>query len=223
VRPTIAGAWLVAASLLFWIAWALMPGVGVTDAQQILNLVSQQRPEVRLSAILQLISAAGYAPALIGVAGLGQKWNRSAIGVGAILLLIGAMGSAADAMLHLLAYEMTAPDTTPSQLIPVMARMQGPDLVLLAPMLLSFFAGSVVLAIGFARTGATPIWNPMLFIVALAVALVGSRLFAAEPSGQRIVGLAVLGLISFSQAWLGFGLWKSPDDRRDFDDKSSAG
>jgi hypothetical protein len=223
VRPTIVGAWLVAASLLFWIAWVLMPGVGVTDAQQILTLVSQQRPEVRLSAILQLISAACYAPALVGVAELGQKWNRSAIGVGAILLLIGAMGSAADAMLHLLAYEMTAPNTTPSQLIPVMARMQGPDLVLLAPMLVSYFAGSVVLAIGFARAGATSMWNPTLFIVALAVALVGSRLFGAEPGGQRIVGLAILGLISFSQAWLGIALWKSPGERRDFDHRPSVG
>jgi hypothetical protein len=223
VRPTIVGTWLIAASLLFWLAWALMPGVGVTDAQQILNLVSQQRSEVRLSAIFQLISAACYAPALAGVAGLGQKRGWPVVNVGAILLLIGAMGSAADAMLHLLAYEMTAPDTTPSQFVPVMARMQGPDLVLLAPMLASFFAGSVVLAIGFARAGVTSRWNPTLFVVALAVALVGSRLVGAEPGGQRIVGLAVLGLMSFSQAWLGFALWRSSDNRSDVGHKSSFG
>ena len=61
--PMVVGAWLIAASALFWIAWLQIPGVGV-----------------------------------------------------------------ADAILYLVAYEMTAPDATPAPLIPVRTRLQGPDL-----------------------------------------------------------------------------------------------
>jgi hypothetical protein len=42
------------------------------------------------------------------------------------LLLLGAMGSAADAVLHLLAYAMTAPGLDRGPLLEVMAFMQGP-------------------------------------------------------------------------------------------------
>jgi hypothetical protein len=197
---------LVVAAALFWIGWLLMPGVGVTDAAQIFSLVGAQRPAVRLSVIVQLVSAACYAPAMVGISGLGWKRNRSAITLGAILLLIGAMGSAADAIFHLVAYEMTAPDAPSAPLIPVIARLQGPDLVFVAPMLLAFLLGSIVLAVAMALARQTAAWNPALFLLALVVALAGSRLFSTDPNAQRIVGLAVLALISFSQVGLGFGM-----------------
>jgi hypothetical protein len=211
--PRITGAWLIAAAVLFWIGWLLMPGVGVTDAAQILSLVGTQRPEVRLSVIVQLASAACYAPAMVGMASLSWKRNRSAITLGAILLLIGAMGSAADAIFHLVAYEMTGPDAPSAPLIPIMTRLQGPDLVLIAPMLVSFFLGSIVLALAMALAGEIAVWNPALFVLALVVAFAGSRLFGADPNTQRIIGLAVLALISLSQAWLGYELWDSPNGR----------
>jgi hypothetical protein len=150
---------------------------------------------------------------MVGIAGIGWKRNRSAIALGAILLLIGAMGSAADAIFHLVAYEMTAPDAPSAALIPIMARLQGPDLVLVAPMLLSFLLGSVVLALAMALAGETAVWNPALFLLALVVAFTGSRLFGAGPNGQRIVGLAVLALVSLSQVWLGFALGKATNSR----------
>ena len=102
------GGWLVAASVLFWISWSLMPGVGVTDTRQILERVSLQRDAVWLSVVLQLISAACFAPPLLALARVGHARGSRAIRVGAVLLTIGAMGSAADAIYHLLAYYMTA-------------------------------------------------------------------------------------------------------------------
>ncbi|HWQ35241.1 MAG TPA: hypothetical protein VNQ79_20515 [Blastocatellia bacterium] len=125
-----------------------MPGVGVTDAEQIFRLVASQRSLVAASVIIQLISAVLYVPALLGTASEaiftvsvncdppaqallgtaseaitgqipGVKWSAG-------LLLVGATGSAADAVLHLLAYAMTAPGLDLATLIRVMAFMQGP-------------------------------------------------------------------------------------------------
>ena len=107
-----------------------------------------------------------------------------------MLLLIGAMGSAADAVLHLLAVEMVAPGIDREAMIPVMERMQGPNLALLGPLIAAFFAGSVVLSIGFARAGLVSRWNPWLFALALPALALGG-------------GLALLACVSASQAWLG--------------------
>ena len=60
--------------------------------------------------MLQLVSAALYAPALVGIlthAGLGAD---PGVRRACVVLLVGAMGSAADAVFHLFAYAMTAPD-----------------------------------------------------------------------------------------------------------------
>jgi hypothetical protein len=214
MRQTTTAGWLIAAAVLFWVSWALMPAVGITDAQQILTLVAQQRDAVRLSAILQLVSAACYAPALVGIARANQSHRRPIVEIGAILLLIGAMGSVADAILHLVAYEMTAPDASAAQLVPVMARLQGPDLVLIAPLLLAYLVGALLFAIGFARDRATGTGNPLLFALALVIAILGSQVLAGSLAGQRIVGLIVLALVSISQIWIGIALLTGRDPNR---------
>ena len=62
------GLLLASGSACFWISWLLMPGVGVTDADKILSLVSTQPRQVLLSSILQLLSAALFALAIPGLA-----------------------------------------------------------------------------------------------------------------------------------------------------------
>lgn len=189
-----AGAWLIAAAAGFWLAWALMPAVGITDTQRIFELVAQHAAEVRASVILQLASAACYAPALVGATRLPEARERPAIVLGAVLLLIGAMGSAADAVLHLLAVEMVAPGIDRDAMAPVMERMQGPNLALLGPLITAFFAGSVTLSLGFARAGLTPRWQPWLYAASLAA-------LAWSP-------LAMLAGVSASQAWIGVALMR---------------
>ena len=188
-----AGAWLALAAVLFWLAWALMPAVGITDTRQIFEHVAARASAVRASVIVQLVSAACYAPALVGVARSLEAGRQRALLLGAVLLLVGAMGSAADAVLHLLAVEMVAPGIDRDAMIPVMERMQGPNLALLGPLLAAFFAGSLALAIGAARAGIVPRWNPWLFALALP----------ALPLGG---GLALLACVSASQAWIGVAL-----------------
>ena len=208
----LAGASLVLAALLFWLAWWLMPGVGITDAGRILELVGQHATRVRVSVIAQLVSAAAYAPALIGMVATRrlrrQRWIRG----GAIVLLIGAMGSAADAVFHLLAVAMVGPGIDRAAALPVMEQMQGPGLRFIAPMILAFFLGTAALALGSARLGLVSRANPAALLLALALALVGGPLAAGSPGAARGVGLAVLGLFSLSQAWIGAALWRRPAD-----------
>jgi hypothetical protein len=204
-----AGAALVAAAALFWLAWLLMPGVGITDAARILDLVGEHAARVRVSVAAQLLSAACYAPALVGIVATRRLRRQRAVRAGAILLAIGAMGSAADAVFHLLAVEMVAPGADRSAVLPVMARMQSAGLLYIAPLILAFFAGSAVLALGFVRAGVVPRANLILLALAVAVAVIGGPL-AAGTAATRAVGLAVLGLVGASQAWLGLALWRSP-------------
>jgi hypothetical protein len=204
--PKSAGAWLVAASALFWLAWALMPGVGITDAAEIFARVGAARPSVLLSALLQLVSAAAYAPGAAGV--LGSAWARDAraVRVGCILLLVGAMGSAADAVLHLVAYEMTAPGVSTAAMDPVMRRLQGPDLAILLPMIAALFAGHAMLAAALRRRGALAALAFRLIVAAPVVAAAGALAARAGWASGRAVGLATLGAVSASLAALGLAI-----------------
>jgi hypothetical protein len=109
------------------------------------------------------------------------------------LLLVGVAGSAADAVLHLLAVEMTAPGVDRGAMIPVMERMQGPNLALLGPLIAPFFLGSLALALGGGRASLVSRRNPWLFALAVPAAALGG-------------GLAFLACVCASQAWLGGAL-----------------
>lgn len=200
------GGWLLAASVLFWISWSLMPGVGVTDTRLILERVALQRDAVWLSTVLQLVSAACFAPPLVALGRLGHARRSRALEIGAVLLAIGAMGSAADAIFHLLAYYMTAPGMQQDALVPLMDAMQGPGLRVLAPMLLAFFIGGATLAVGAARAGLVPRLNPWLHALAVGVAFSAPLWAKGNPTAARIAGLTVLALVSLSLAGIGLGM-----------------
>jgi hypothetical protein len=198
-----AGLWWIAAAGLFWLAWLLMPGVGITDADRILTLVAQQRAAVRLSAALQLVSAACYAPALVGLVASPRFGSRTGVRVGASLLLVGAMGSAADAVFHLLADAMLTPGLDRPTLVTVMQQMQGPGLRFILPLIAAYFAGAACLSVALWRARLVPRWNALLHLAAIGVAVAGGVLLAGRPAALRAVGLTVLFLIAAAQAWLG--------------------
>jgi hypothetical protein len=202
------GLWLVVAAGLFWLSWLLMPGVGVTDPEQIFQLVGSQRPLVAASVVMQLASAVCYVPAMLGL-GCDARLNRArSLRWGAGLLIAGAMGSAADAVLHLLAYAMTMPELERTSLVPVMSFMQGPGLLLLAPLVVSFFAGGGVVSFALAKAKVVSMWNARLHLVAVAIALLGGALASSGVLPPRVVGLTFLGVVSTAQAWTGLALWK---------------
>src|SRR4029453_12439425 len=120
------------------------------------------------------------------------------------------MGSAADAVFHLLAYAMVGPGIDRAAVTPLMERMQGPGLVFILPLLASFFLGSWLLSVGLVRAGVVARLQPWSFGLALALAGIGGSRAAGSPLAARMVGLAVLGIVSAAQAWLGLGLRKLP-------------
>ena len=100
---------LIGAATLFAIAWYLMPVAGETDAREIFRIVTPQRGAVLAAAILQLIAATLYVPAMIGIIRGGALPWSAKVWRPASILIIGTLGLATDAVDHLLSYAMTAP------------------------------------------------------------------------------------------------------------------
>lgn len=201
-----AGLLFTVAAVLFWLSWLLMPGVGVTDAAKIFDLVARQRSSVLLSVVTQFLSAALYVPALLGIScsidhtsDPGGRW-----GVG--LLLLGAMGCAIDAVFHLLAYAMTMPGVEPRSLLQVMTFMQGPGLRLVAPFIASFFLGGILLSTALAKKRTVSKASMYLHLGSLVIAVIGAVAASGGVISSRAVGLSVLGAVSMAQASVGFEL-----------------
>lgn len=194
---------LITAAALFWLSWLLMPGVGVTDANQIFELVGHRRPLVMLSVITQLLSSALYVPALLGISNAIGTEARSEVRWGAGLLLLGAMGSAMDAIFHLLAYAMTVPGLERQPLLQVMTFMQGPGLRLVAPFILCFFVGGVFLSVALRKARIVTRASVYMYLVALAIAAAGGAAVVGGMLSGRVVGLSVLGAVSMAQACVG--------------------
>jgi len=186
-----------------------MPGVGVTDAEKILMLVSSQPQRVLISAALQLFSAGLFALAIPGLARTFWTKKNSWANIAPPLLALGACGDAADAVYHQLAYEMVRPGVDQAAMVPVMRRMQSVELAYLVPMIAAFLFGCVALSIAAARVKIVPKWNPLLYCLALAVAFLGGIWGETIGITHRMVGLACLGLLSISVAAVGLALGKT--------------
>lgn len=86
--------------------------------------------------------------------------------------------------------------------------MQGPALVIIAPLIACFFVGGVWLSGAFARAGAVSRWNPALHVCAVAVGALGALLAHHTALDGRVVGIATLGLFTAALAWLGAVVWR---------------
>lgn len=210
-----AGVCLILASASFWVAWVLMPGVGVTDAALILSLVGAHRESVLASVVLQLLSAALYAPGALGIAYSLESAPSRLLRVGATLLVMGAMGSAADAIFHLVAYEMTAPGLEPSVFLKVLAQLQGPDLALLLPLLAAFFLGHALLLTALRKRGRLQRAGARLLFAAPFFLALGVPAIHAGLLSRRAVGLAVLFAVAGSLALVGGAMALAPPEARE--------
>lgn len=198
------------AAIGFFTAWLLMPGVGITDAGDILSLVGANRGQVMLSVAIQLLSAALYAPALVALAICAHVEAKRALVIGAVILLAGAMGSAADAVFHWLAVEMTAPGVDRATMLPVMARMQGPGLVAIAPLIAAFFGGTWLLVWSAARA----VWiRRTALVVMIAGPIYAAAMLLAVPELARIWALGLLGCFAIGQLWVAVGFFRRAGER----------
>jgi hypothetical protein len=207
----IEGLLFIAAAASFWVSWLLMPGVGVTDPAMIFHLVASQRLSVLSSVIVQLLSAALYVPALLGISTARNHQSDPRVRWATGLLLLGAMGSAIDAVFHLLAYAMTKPGLEPGSLLQVMAFMQGPGLRLVAPFIASFFVGSVFLSVVLAKKRAISKVSLYIYAMVPVVLVCGVGATSTGIVSARAVGLSVLAVVSIAQARLGLELYRPID------------
>ena len=203
---TSAGVYLVLASLAFWLSWLLMPGVGVTDTATIFALVAAHRRNVLASVVLQLLSSALYAPGIAAILSANPARRSAVVRAGGALLAIGAMGSAADAIFHLVAYEMTAPGIALDAVAPVMRRLQGKDLTLLFPFIGAFFLGHAFLVTALRKRGPVAALGGFVLALAPVVIIAGAPAIRAGLVTGRLVGLGMLGTVAGSLALLGLSI-----------------
>jgi hypothetical protein len=205
MKWNLAGWALAAGSICLWLAWALMPDAATNDAAHILAAVGSQRAAVHRSTILQLAGAALLVPGLVAQ-GAPERGTRA----GAVALLWGAMGMAADAVYHQLAYEMTAPGVAADAMLPVMTRMQTDELRPLVPLLLMFLAGAALLGLQRLRRRLGPAWIAGLLMAPAATIPLGVVAAATLGAPRRVVTLVTLGAICAGLASLGLRREASP-------------
>lgn len=206
-RTRLAGGLLVTGSATFWVCWALMPMPGTTDPAFILDAVAAARPQVLASCAVQLLSAAAWTVALVLAPGPPGRRGQLAWWGGASLLAVGMTASAADAIYHLAAYELTDPAVPVDVALPVMSRLQGVDLALLLPGVGAFAVGlGVFVLAGIQReliSRASLAW-----FAAAVVAGVGRALLPGS-AAPRIAALAALACACAPVAWMGWSLVRS--------------
>ena len=208
-RQTIlTGYLMIAGAFTFWLSWFLMPDPGTTDTNHILSMVKGSRDAVLLSVIIQITSSVLYAAALFLLAKVSFPQKKTMTGV--IVLGIGTMGLCADAFFHLLAWFMTDDSVTiQGDVVRVMEFMQTDGLLFLVPLLLPFFIGSLVLALGLHKqkiVSAIPKW---IFLATLIIGPVGAMLSRVMfHYNGTFVTLGALAIFSAGHVWIGFELIK---------------
>jgi hypothetical protein len=199
----IAGWLFVLGTLAFVVAWALMPLPGTRDTELILREVALVRESVWASAAIQMLAATMWAVAVVLVPTPPRA--RRTWWAGLALFSVGAtVFDAADAIFHLVAYELTAPGVAPETARGVMLRMQGPDLAFLVPSLLALAAGIVVLSIAAVRAGLVPRTTYALFGIALGI--IPLRLASSGPFWPWILSLAIVTVLVSPIAAVGAAL-----------------
>ena len=203
-RARLAGALLIVGSVCFWVTWALMPMPGTRDAAFIMDAVSAARSAVWLSCVVQLLSAAVWAAALVSLPEPTNQRGQLMWWAGLALLAVGMTGNSADAIFHLVAFELTHPDVAPAVGLQVMTRFQGPDLVLLLPTIAAFFAGLMLLAVAAVRAGFVA--RASLVGLALVPFFGLGRALLPGTGAPRVAALMALASLVSPMVWLGWSL-----------------
>lgn len=200
------GLLLILSAITFWLSWSLMPDQGTADVNHILAIVKEHRNFVLASVIAQIVSSVLYSTAVIFLAKASEHSKLTTAGI--ILLNIGAMGMCADAFFHLLAYYMTdASVTIESNIVAVMTFMQTGGLIFLVPLLLPFFIGTTLMAIGMKKqTMISAVPSTIIYAAWITAVLGGVIVNKFFPEGRSLLVLTTLGLFALGQITTGIEL-----------------
>ena len=208
-QKNLTGYLLIFAAISFWISWFLMPDAGTADTNHILRIVKQSRIPVLYSVIIQIASSVLYLLSLFLLVRVSIPRKKTLVGIA--LFGIGTMGLCADAFFHLLAWFMTSDSVDIQQdVIRVMNFMQTQGLIFLIPLLLPFFIGSLVLAMGLKKQGIISRIPQLIFIAAFFIGPIVT-VIVHKISGYRgpAITLSILGIFAAGQALIGFELMKT--------------
>ena len=201
-----AGSLFIWAAIGFFVSWALMPDQGTTDTVHILNIVKQSRPSVITSVIVQIITCVLYIVALVLVTQLSFPMKKVTL-LGFCLVGIGLIGLCSDAFFHLLAWFMTDDSVNiQKDVVRVMQFMQTVGVRFLIPLLLPFFIGALILAIGLSKqrvVSRLPVYAITLaFLVAIGTMIASKTHIYNGP----VPVLFILGIFAMGHAITGFEL-----------------
>jgi hypothetical protein len=184
-----------------------MPDPGTTDTTHILSIVRQSRTAVMASIIVQIITSILYVIALFLLTRTSFRQKRSTM-TGIILLAVGVLGLCSDAFFHLLAYFMTDDSVTIQQdVVQVMDFMQTTGVAFLLPILLPFFIGSLVLAMGLNKQLLITRTSMLIIITSFSIGILGA-LAKKTQIGEPAPMIVTLGLFAIGQAFIGLDLIK---------------
>ena len=208
MRPTFlrsSGLLLILAGLTFWLGYIIMPMYSNGDPVQMLTTIAHQRTRVWWSVMTHLISSLIFVIAVIGLQTDRRASRSKTMRVGAILVLIGAMGLSLHAFYHLITYFMsTSGGLSAQNMAEPMQLLQTRGTLFFKPLLLSLLIGGTVYSAGFYHIDATSPWSKRVFLVGLAWGLIGSGIVSRTGLGQNILTQGFLAWVTLAYCWLGF-------------------
>jgi hypothetical protein len=213
-QQIITGYLLLLAAGIFWISWFLMPDPGTTDTNHILKIVKESRTDVLNSVIMQVTASVLYVFVLLRLSQHSFP-QRKITSIGAILFAIGVLGMCSDAFFHLLAYFMTADSVNIQQdVVRVMEFMQTTGVRFLIPLMLPFFIGNLVLAIGLKKQAMISGVAAVLFLIAFSVAITGVVVIRTTEYEVHGLSFTTLAIFAIAQAAIGMDLVKSAMEKK---------
>ena len=199
-----AGSLLICGAIGFFVSWSLMPDPGTTDTAHILDVVKQSRSDVINSVIIQIITSVIYIAALFMLTQISFQLNKLSL-VGICLVGVGVLGLCSDAFFHLLAWFMTDDSVnTQKDVVRVMEFMQTDGVRFLIPILLPFFFGGLILAIGLKRQRLVSRLSAYVITLAFLVAVIMVIATKTHVYNGPVPILFILGIFAIGHAIMGF-------------------
>ena len=200
------GILFICGAIGFFTSWSLMPDPGTTDTSHILDIVKQSRSNVMNSVVIQIITSAVYVAALFLLTQISFPLKKVSL-LGVCLVGVGILGLCSDAFFHLLAWFMTDDSVSIQRdVVRVMEFMQTEGVRFLIPLLLPFFVGGLILAIGLSKQKVISSLPAYVITIAFLLAMLMVIATKTHIYQGSIPVLFILGIFAIGQAIIGFEL-----------------
>ena len=195
-RRTLAGLCCFAAPASLMIGVLVHPG---EDAGGLVATVAAEPGRVQATALLMMLAAALFVPALVGIAHVVRDRGVVLVHLGVALMIVGAIGHAVFAGFQIVLAGALQSGVDEGQLTAMVDGTPNVGFVVsLLTFLVGFFPGLLLVAAALWRSRAVPAWAP-LGLVAIAVAdflpFTGGRFFAAVVPALGVIGFGAVGWV----------------------------